>query len=83
MTNTSDVNPSSEELLQLLQKFLNAADLLTDRQAGMLSMRFGLSGGEPASLAEVGAAYGVSGERARQIIAEAQQVILSAPDVGE
>ncbi len=40
---------------------------LSDRQREVIMMRFGLNGGEPSSLAEIGRELGVSRERARQI----------------
>ncbi|PXX61487.1 RNA polymerase primary sigma factor [Nocardia tenerifensis] len=43
---------------------------LTEREAEVIAQRFGLDGAEPKSLEEVGKAYGVSRERARQIEAK-------------
>ena len=40
---------------------------LNDRQREVIMMRFGLSGGEPASFAEIGRSLGLSRERVRQI----------------
>jgi RNA polymerase primary sigma factor len=40
---------------------------LSDRERGILQMRFGLLGGEPGTLQEVAQVYGVSRERIRQI----------------
>ncbi|WP_454199360.1 sigma-70 family RNA polymerase sigma factor [Nocardia sp. Marseille-Q1738] len=43
---------------------------LTVREAEVIALRFGLRGGEPRTLDEVGKTYGVSRERARQIEAK-------------
>ncbi|WP_330232684.1 sigma-70 family RNA polymerase sigma factor [Nocardia sp. NBC_00508] len=43
---------------------------LTEREAEVIALRFGLRGGEPRTLDEVGKSYGVSRERARQIEAK-------------
>src|SRR5690606_41764002 len=42
-------------------------ETLTGREAGVISLRFGLAGGEPKTLEEVGKVYGVTRERIRQI----------------
>ena len=42
-------------------------DTLSEREAGVISMRFGLSGGEPKTLDAIGKVYGVTRERIRQI----------------
>ncbi|MFC9435496.1 sigma-70 family RNA polymerase sigma factor [Nocardia sp. NPDC057030] len=43
---------------------------LSDREARVIALRFGLDGGDPKTLDEVGKAYGFSRERARQIEAK-------------
>jgi RNA polymerase primary sigma factor len=56
----------------LLQKHLRAVlDTLSGREAGILSMWFGLTGGQPKKLDEIGKMYGVTRERIRQIEARA------------
>jgi RNA polymerase primary sigma factor len=40
---------------------------LSAREAGVVRLRFGLTDGQPRTLAEVGRVYGVSRERIRQI----------------
>ena len=42
-------------------------DTLSEREAGVVAMRFGLSGGQPKTLDEIGRVYGVTRERIRQI----------------
>ena len=37
------------------------------REAGVISMRYGLAGGQPKTLDEIGTVYGVTRERIRQI----------------
>ncbi|MQY04173.1 RNA polymerase principal sigma factor HrdB [Actinomadura sp. RB68] len=41
--------------------------VLTEREAGVISLRYGLAGGEPKTLDQVGQVYGVTRERIRQI----------------
>jgi RNA polymerase primary sigma factor len=40
---------------------------LSEREAGVIRMRFGLVGGRPHTLDEIGQVYGVTRERIRQI----------------
>jgi len=40
---------------------------LSEREAGVVSMRFGLADGQPKTLDEIGKVYGVTRERIRQI----------------
>ena len=40
---------------------------LSAREAGVVRLRFGLTNGQPRTLAEIGQVYGVSRERIRQI----------------
>ena len=42
-------------------------DTLSDREAGVVKMRFGLTDGQPKTLDEIGKVYGVTRERIRQI----------------
>jgi RNA polymerase primary sigma factor len=52
----------------LLQDQLNSVlDTLTEREAGVVALRFGLHDGQPKTLDEIGKAYGVTRERIRQI----------------
>jgi RNA polymerase primary sigma factor len=52
----------------LLQDQLHAVlDTLSEREAGVVSMRFGLTDGQPKTLDEIGKVYGVTRERIRQI----------------
>jgi RNA polymerase primary sigma factor len=58
--------------MTLLQEQLHAAlGTLTDREAAVVSMRFGLAGGQPKTLDEIGKADGVTRERIRQIESKA------------
>ena len=45
-------------------------DTLSEREAGVVSMRFGLTDGQPKTLDEIGKVYGVTRERIRQIEAK-------------
>jgi len=52
----------------LLQEQLHSVlDTLSEREAGVVSMRFGLTDGQPKTLEEIGKVYGVTRERIRQI----------------
>ncbi|MFP7706855.1 RNA polymerase sigma factor [Trueperella sp. LYQ141] len=52
----------------LLQDQLNQVlDTLSEREAGVVAMRFGLTDGQPKTLDEIGKVYGVTRERIRQI----------------
>ena len=61
-------SPSEAASHTLLQEHVESIlHTLSEREQGVIGMRFGLQGQEPASLAEVGKVYGVSRERIRQI----------------
>jgi RNA polymerase primary sigma factor len=52
----------------LLEEQLESVlDTLSDREAGVIRMRFGLTDGQPKTLDEIGKVYGVTRERIRQI----------------
>ncbi|MBW9213229.1 sigma-70 family RNA polymerase sigma factor [Mumia sp. zg.B53] len=56
----------------LLQEELSVVlDTLSDREAGVIAMRFGLTTGEQMTLEEIGKVYGVTRERIRQIQSKA------------
>jgi RNA polymerase primary sigma factor len=62
------VGPSEAVSFTLLREELQSVlGTLSKREAGVLSMRFGLTGGRPKTLDEIGKVYGVSRERIRQI----------------
>ncbi|MBI2699392.1 MAG: RNA polymerase subunit sigma [Mycobacterium sp.] len=42
-------------------------DTLSEREAGVVRLRFGLTDGQPRTLDEIGQVYGVTRERIRQI----------------
>jgi RNA polymerase primary sigma factor len=42
-------------------------DTLSEREAGVVAMRFGLTDGQPRTLEQIGYVYGVTRERIRQI----------------
>ena len=54
-----------------IQEALAKLDALTDRERGVLMLRFGLGGQQPQTLAEIADHYGISRERVRQIEKEA------------
>jgi RNA polymerase primary sigma factor len=60
--------PADAVSFTLLQEQLHSVlDTLSEREAGVVSMRFGLSDGQPKTLDEIGKVYGVTRERIRQI----------------
>ena len=62
------VVPSDSVSFTLLQEQLHSVlDTLSEREAGVVSMRFGLEDGQPKTLDEIGKVYGVTRERIRQI----------------
>ena len=65
-----------QELGQLLSH-------LTPSQAKVISLRYGLSGGEPVTLAEAAAALGISRERARQLEVRALGRLRHLPELAE
>ncbi|WP_344951627.1 sigma-70 domain-containing protein, partial [Terrabacter ginsenosidimutans] len=65
----SEAVPTADAMLfALLREQLPAAlDTLAEREAGVVSMRFGLTDGQPKTLDEIAEAHGVTRERIRQI----------------
>jgi len=66
----------SQELSQLLSH-------LTPSEAKVISLRFGLDGGEPVTLADAAAALGISRERARQLEVRALARLRHLPELAE
>ncbi len=65
----SPIEAASRELLK--ENIEEVLSTLTDREAKVLRMRFGLDGKNPMTLEEVGKEFGVTRERIRQIEAKA------------
>jgi RNA polymerase primary sigma factor len=62
------IQPGEAVSFTLLQEQLHPVlGTLSEREAGVVSMRFGLTGGQPKTLDEIGKVYGVTRERIRQI----------------
>jgi len=62
------IQPGEAVSFTLLQQQLHSVlGTLPEREAGVVSMRFGLTDGQPKTLGEVGKVYGVTRERIRQI----------------
>jgi RNA polymerase primary sigma factor len=62
------VQPGEAVSFTLLQEQLHAVlGTLSEREAGVVSLRFGLTDGQPRTLDEIGKVYGVTRERIRQI----------------
>jgi RNA polymerase primary sigma factor len=68
---TEAVSPADAVSFTLLQQQLRSLlDDLSEREAGVISMRYGLTDGKPMTLDEIGRIYGVTRERIRQIEAK-------------
>jgi RNA polymerase primary sigma factor len=62
------IEPGEAVSFTLLQEQLHSVlGTLSDREAGVVSLRFGLTDGQPKTLEEIGKVYGVTRERIRQI----------------
>jgi RNA polymerase primary sigma factor len=62
------IHPGEAVSFTLLQEQLHLVlDTLSGREAGVVSMRFGLTDGQPKTLDEIGKVHGVTRERIRQI----------------
>jgi RNA polymerase primary sigma factor len=62
------IQPGEAVSFTLLQEQLHSVlGTLSEREAGVVSMRFGLTDGQPKTLEEIGKVYGVTRERIRQI----------------
>ncbi len=65
---TEAVSPADAVSFTLMQQQLRGLlNDLTEREAGVISMRYGLVDGRPMTLDEIGKVYGVTRERIRQI----------------
>ena len=65
---TEAIQPGEAVSFTLLQEQLGSVlGTLSEREAGVVSMRFGLTDGQPKTLDEIGKVYGVTRERIRQI----------------
>jgi len=65
---TNAIDPSAELINQNLQDtLLNTFGVLNEREHRILSLRFGLEGQTPLTLAEIGEEFGVTRERIRQL----------------
>jgi RNA polymerase primary sigma factor len=66
------VQPGEAVSFTLLQEQLHSVlGTLSEREAGVVSMRFGLADGQPKTFDEIGTLYGVTRERIRQIESKA------------
>ena len=66
------IPPDDAASFTLLQEQLEAVlDTLSDRESGVVRMRFGLNDGQPKTLDEIGEIYGAPRERVGQIEADA------------
>ena len=66
------IQPGEAVSFTLLQEQLRSVlGTLSEREAGVVAMRFGLADGQPKTLDEIGKVYGVTRERIRQIESKA------------
>ena len=66
------IQPGEAVSFTLLQEQLHSAlGTLSEREAGVVSLRFGLTDGQPKTFDEIGTLYGVTRERIRQIESKA------------
>jgi hypothetical protein len=68
---------AAEEGADILLRVLD--DVLSEREAPVVALRFGLGDGEPKTLDEIGKVYGVTRERIRQILDKAMQRLRDHP----
>lgn len=72
LEDTSQLSPVDQASRELLKESLEGVlGTLSDREAKVLRLRFGLAGSKPMTLEEVGREFGVTRERIRQIEAKA------------
>jgi RNA polymerase primary sigma factor len=66
------IQPGEAVSFTLLQEQLHSVlGTLSEREAGVVSLRFGLTDGQPKTLDQIGTVYGVTRERIRQIESKA------------
>ena len=63
--------PDAITAAELRQQFEVALAMLSEREAAVMRMRFGLADGQPRTLEEIGKVHGITRERIRQIEAKA------------
>jgi len=64
----------------LCMEIEQALSVLHERERQVIELRFGLHGGQPRTLEEVGRAFGVTGERIRQIENNTLKTLASLPE---
>ena len=74
-------SPFEEAAVSLLcMEVEQALSALPERERQVIELRFGLHGGQPQTLEEVGRAFGVTRERARQIENNTLKTLASLPE---
>ncbi|MCT1653256.1 RNA polymerase sigma factor [Brachybacterium muris] len=84
-TLTDDLECDAFEIVayvMLQEQIHGVLDTFSEREAGVISMRFGLEDGQPKTLDEIGKVYGVTRERIRQIESKTMSK-LSHPSISD
>lgn len=80
LSDPEDGDIHEQVVFSLLRDHLQAVlDTLSEREAGVVRLRFGLFDGQPHTLDEIGGIYGVTRERIRQIESKAMTLLREPP----
>ena len=75
------VPPEAQSFTRLQTALGEVLETLSDQEAGVVSMRFGLQDGQPKSLDEIARVYGLTRARIRQISSKAMQLVRENPSL--
>lgn len=84
MADETAVEPDSELMRNSMQKEIQSAlSILSEREAQVLSLYYGLSGGRAVSLNDIGEKFDLTRERVRQIKEKATRKLRNTPRINE